>query len=63
VLRNKLRATLGLRIPFEHYVDYSRVFKDTNVPRRVSYLDQPPKRKAQTKDDPHYTPIGEFFNR
>jgi MoaA/NifB/PqqE/SkfB family radical SAM enzyme len=63
VLRNKLRATLGLRIPFEHYVDYSRVFKDTNVPRRVSYLDQPAKRKAQTKDDPHYTPIGEFFNR
>jgi hypothetical protein len=44
-------------------VDYSRVFRDANVPRRVSYLDQAAKRKAQTKDDPHYTPIGEFFNR
>jgi hypothetical protein len=63
VLSNKLRVTLGLRVPFEQYVDYSRVHRDGQVARRMFHLDQPAKRKAQTKDDPHYTPLGEYHNR
>ncbi len=63
VLQNKIRATLRLRIPFEQSVDYCHVFKDLQVPRRVSYLNQSPRRKAQRMDEPHYTPFGEFTNR
>jgi len=63
IIENKLRVTLGLRVDFARYVDYSRVYQHAVVPQRVSFLDQPGTRKVQTKDDVHYTYIGEFVNR
>lgn len=63
VLANKLRVMLGVRVPFEKYVDYSKVHQDAIVPQRVSFLEQPGNRKVQTKGDVHYTHIGEFVNR
>jgi len=63
VIRNKARITWGGRIPFENDIDYSKVYRDTLVPERVSFLDQGANRKVQIKDDLHYTHLGEFINR
>jgi len=48
---------------FEKYVDYSKVHEDDFIPLRASFLEQPGNRKVQTKEDVHYTHIGEFSNR
>jgi sulfatase maturation enzyme AslB (radical SAM superfamily) len=55
VIHNKFRAIIGQRIPFERYIDYLTVYLDNDVPFRQSYLGHPFKRKAELKDDPHYT--------
>ena len=54
VLINKLRATLGLRIPFERYVDYARVHDDEEIERRVSYLGSREKRHLMPRDSTRY---------
>jgi len=63
VIKNKLRVMTGNPIPFDEYVDYSIVYRDTEVPKRESYLDRTTKKTVQTKDDVHYIHLGEFFNK
>ena len=54
VIENKIRVTLGGKIPFERYVDYGRVHRDSNVTRRTYYLDHPVKRIVEARAQPHY---------
>jgi len=63
VLVNKARVTLGLRVPFERYVDASAAGSlPAGSPRR-SYLGEGGvKRRLQRRDEAHYTQFGEFDN-
>ena len=64
VLVNKLRASLGVRIPFERYVDYSDVQDGEEVPRRVSYLEDRGERQPLPKESTRYAEFDQgFFNR
>jgi len=69
VVENKLRVSMGRRVRFERYVDYSRAEGEVARPRPVP----PPgggsgeatgavRRQVQSKDDPHYVQSGGFFN-
>jgi MoaA/NifB/PqqE/SkfB family radical SAM enzyme len=61
VITNKIRLTLGIDIEFNRYIDYSRVHRDQNVNRRVSFLDRPIKAVVETKSEPHYREV--YVNR
>lgn len=61
VVQNKIRATLGLHVAFNKYIDYSNVKESPHVPRQ-SYLGKNEQRHVQGMDDPHYT-LGEYTNR
>jgi MoaA/NifB/PqqE/SkfB family radical SAM enzyme len=64
VLANKLRVTLGWRIPFERYIDYGDVRHDEHVVPRISHLDHGEKRQLQPQESPRYAQFeGGFFNR
>jgi hypothetical protein len=64
VLVNKLRASLGVRIPFERYVDYSDVQEGEQIPRRVSYLEEREERQPLPKESTRYAEFDQgFFNR
>jgi len=64
VVYNKLRVSLGFPVPYEKYIDYSRVVEDKERPKRVHYLDgKTIKRHAQNADDEHYSFVGRYFNR
>lgn len=63
VALNKVRATLGIRIPFERYVNYDSVHQDQAVNRRTSYLDVLEKRKLQPEESRRYSQFDGFFNR
>jgi MoaA/NifB/PqqE/SkfB family radical SAM enzyme len=63
VLKNKLRLTLGKSVPFEKYVDYSRIYQDHDKPNRCSFLNQTGSKRIQSKDDEHYIHLGEYVNR
>ena len=64
VVTNKIRATLGRRIPFERYVDYGRVHRDEEIPRRASYLGSREKRALMPRDSTRYVEFKRgFFNR
>ena len=60
---NKLKTIFGVPIHFSKYVDYSIVHRDSNVPVRVSFLDNPEKKNLQPQKSRHYTQLGEYFNR
>jgi Fe-coproporphyrin III synthase len=63
VIQNKIRVTMGMRIPFQKYVDYDDVTKDFNVPKRSSSLGHPIRRTLAVKDPHHYDHFGPFENR
>lgn len=64
VVVNKARATLGMPIPFQKYVDYSVVMTDDSVPKREHFLDSKQvKRRKQTAEETHYSFVGDYFNR
>ncbi len=64
VLRNKIRATLGIPIPFHRYIDYAHVKTDDPVVKRISFLDRNEKRQVQPKESRRYGQFGAgFFNR
>lgn len=63
VLLNKIRVSLGTSIPFETYVDFSRVHVDPTILRRHSYLGQQEKRSLQPEESRKYSQFNNFFNR
>jgi hypothetical protein len=63
VLANKARVTLGLRVRFERYIDYTNVREDPSLVRRTSFLENPEKKLLQPPQSRRYTQVGEFFNR
>jgi MoaA/NifB/PqqE/SkfB family radical SAM enzyme len=63
VVRNKVRATLGFPIPFDRYIDYTKVNESPNAPRRTSYLEVLHKRDLQPERSRRYGQFDGFFNR
>jgi Fe-coproporphyrin III synthase len=64
VAENKLRVTLGGKIPFQRYIDHSIVYQDRVVPRRVPYDASPPvARQVQRKEELHYVQSVDYDNR
>ena len=63
VLKNKLKTALGLPVNFDDYIDYGNIVHDAHAPKREFYLEKKEKGRVQTKDDEHYTFLGDFFNR
>lgn len=63
VIKNKIKVTLGGKINFQEYVDYSRVYQDHVKPARITFLDTQYRRQAQHKAAENYSQYGEFFNR
>ena len=63
VIRNKLRVALGRPVPFDEYIDYGTCVTDEHVSQRPSYLEQSAERTVQSKDDEHYTHLGDYYNR
>lgn len=63
VLANKCRVTLGLPVPFDQYVDYDDVRRDTAAPQRVQFLNVNVKRQPHAVSTEPYAPFGPFFNR
>ena len=63
VLMNKARITLGMKIPFDRYVDYRAALRETAAPAQSSFLEQSGiKRTLHAADAPRYERFGEFFN-
>ena len=63
VLRNKLKVSLGQKIDFDKYIDYSDVQPTPHVPR-ISYLEKREKVhlvKGRDTTDKHY-PLKVFEN-
>jgi MoaA/NifB/PqqE/SkfB family radical SAM enzyme len=63
VLKNKMKATFGLKIDFDRYIDYANVQATPQVPR-VSFLEKHPKvQLVRNRDtvDKHY-PLKVFEN-
>ena len=63
VLVNKMRAALGIVVPFHRYVDYSVVQEDSGVVKRSSYLGVGEKRFLQPRESRNYRQFVSFFNR
>jgi len=63
VLTNKIKVTLGRKIDFKKYVNYSIPVERKPTAQRPSYLDRSVKRTLHRKMDQHYVDIGEYFNR
>jgi MoaA/NifB/PqqE/SkfB family radical SAM enzyme len=64
VLINKIRATLGLRIPFERYVDYDNVHRDEDIPKRISHLETWDTPQKSPRVSTQYAEFDQgFFNR
>jgi Fe-coproporphyrin III synthase len=63
VINNKLRVLFGNEIDFNRYVAYPVLNGETSVPGRAFYLEQPDKRKIQTREEEHYTQLGEYINQ
>jgi hypothetical protein len=63
VALNRVRVGLGIRVPFERYIDYSAVHRDESVVPRRSYLDGGEKRQLQPRESRHYEQFSGFFNR
>jgi MoaA/NifB/PqqE/SkfB family radical SAM enzyme len=64
VVTNKLRSLLGLKIPFEKYVDYGVVHEDENVVERGSFLGTRQRAQIQPEESRQYKQFDDgFFNR
>ena len=63
VVINKLRATFGMAIPFDRYVDYTNVRDDANKPQRMHFLNVNLKRKPHPVQALPYAAFGSYFNR
>lgn len=63
VIKNRLKVALGMPIDFEAYIDYGVYAKDAEAPKRESHLGSAERAQVQSKDDEHYTFVGEYFNR
>ena len=65
VIGNKMRAVLGLRIPFEQYVDFHPSDKYLIGAKRQDYLNTSSisRRQLHAEQDGHYDAFGEFYNR
>jgi len=64
VLAQKARVTLGLDIPFEHFVDYNSASQFAPGEKMQFFLGCSSfKRSAQKKTDNHYIKFGPFDNR
>lgn len=63
VLANKVNVTLGRKIDFKRYVNYSILADATVGSPRTFYLDQPAERNVQRKAVEHYVHLGEFVNK
>lgn len=63
VLANKLRVSLGKRIPFQKYIDFSTVYKDGDVVKRQQFLGEKLKVLKQGPVSNHYEPYKDSFNR
>jgi MoaA/NifB/PqqE/SkfB family radical SAM enzyme len=61
VVINKARVMLGMPIEFHRYIDYSRVYQDQHVVRRVSFLGTPVKAVVETRSQLHYQDM--YLNR
>ena len=65
VIVNKLRATLGWRIPFEQYVNFYQSGANPVGAKRQDFLNVPVsvRRQLHVENDGHYDSFGEFHNR
>ena len=63
VVWNKLKATFGVPISFDRYIDYGEVQHDANPVKRVSFLEQNEKRQVQPAKSRRYKQFDGFFNR
>ena len=63
VVYNKAKVTVGGKINFDRYIDYTNVRHDPDPPRRKSYLDNPEKKTLQPAESPRYTQLSGYFNR
>jgi hypothetical protein len=65
VMVNKLRATLGLRIPFEKYVNFHPSEEYPVGVKRQDFLNGAPaaRRQLHIENTGHYDAFGEFHNR
>jgi MoaA/NifB/PqqE/SkfB family radical SAM enzyme len=63
VLWNKLKVALGRPVAFDRYIDYSDVRQERDIPRRISYLENPEKKHIQPAKSRRYVQIGRFYNR
>jgi len=64
VIVNKLRVALGMRIPFEKYVDFYQSGIYPAGIKRQSFLNAPSvSRQVHAENEGHYDSFGEFHNR
>jgi len=63
VLENKIKATLGIPLNLERYVDFENVINDDVKPERISFLEKKAPRSLQRRDDNRYQEKGPYFNR
>jgi MoaA/NifB/PqqE/SkfB family radical SAM enzyme len=62
VILNKIKASLGININFENYINYNKVEPSNKELKRESYLGLTTKRNIQSKNEKHYN-MGDFINR
>jgi len=60
VIENKIRVTIGKKVKFERYIDYSRIRRDQKVVKRTSFLDHLLKTTVETKEK-HY--LDQYINQ
>jgi MoaA/NifB/PqqE/SkfB family radical SAM enzyme len=63
VLENKIKATLGIPLHLERYVDFENAYQDDVKPKRIFFLDKKAPRNLQKREDKRYQKKGPFFNR
>ena len=63
VAANKARVTVGMKVPFDRYIDYDDVRVDETIVRRHSYLGESERRQLQPAESRRYVQIGKYFNR
>jgi len=63
VIKNKIIVSLGGKINFNKYVDYSILNIDEAIVQRTSYLDVNVKKELQPFESKKYTQLEKYFNR
>jgi len=63
VLLNKLKITLNLKINFEKYIDYNDIKDDSQINKRVFYLNETFKKQLQGQESKNYKQLDKYFNR